>query len=137
MFSINIERTNFYKALSEFNSDFFSSVNFNQEDLTTLLKQDYNQEDFQKTLNSIIERFNSNQSIYLPNYLATREKNELLHYFLQIGSVDARTQIELLKRYERIFEKKNNECLTLEKQEGALCKKMGVIIGIIIFIIVV
>ena len=41
------KRTSFYKALSEFNSDFISSLTFNFEELPTLLNRNYNNEDFE------------------------------------------------------------------------------------------
>lgn len=129
------KRTGFYKALSEFNSDFISSLTFNFEELPTLLNRNYNNEDFERTLNSF--NYQNDQVLFLPNYLNKREKNEIMLYFSKLGCVDAITQLQMLKRYECIFDKTINECRALEQKEGVLCKKMGVIVGIIIFVLVV
>ena len=132
------KRTSFYKNLQNFNRDFISSISFSNEDLFFLLSKDYNDESLNQTLKSVIEVIRGNKTAYLyPSFLTNREKEELTRYFKRLGSFDLNTQLQLLTRFESVFENIVQNCITSENKEGALCKKMGIIVGIMTFIIVV
>lgn len=130
-------RSSFYKSLEEFNGDFISLINFRKDNLITLLKKEYPSEYLNKVLQSKIEVMRENiNDLNMPSFLIDKEKRELEEYFSQLGIYDSNTQLDFLKRYNEYFFNKVVESKNEEKQKGTLYKKIGALIGVISFILV-
>lgn len=130
-------RSSFYKSLEEFNGDFISLINFRKDNLITLLKKEYPSEYLNKVLQSKIEVMRENTNdLNMPSFLIDKEKRELEEYFSQLGIYDSNTQLDFLKRYNEYFFNKVVESKNEEKQKGTLYKKIGALIGVISFILV-
>lgn len=132
------KKRKFYKSILAFNCDFTNAVTFNRDDLSVILSNKYISED----LNLILyERLKSiglkKQLTALPNFLSLEEKNEISEYFLKIGIFDPKTQLNLLKQYSDFFTRKLNESQNEERVRGVLYKKLGVILGLIAFVVAV
>ena len=130
-------RSLFYNSLEEFNGDFISLINFRKDNLITLLKKEYSSEYLNKLLQSKIQVIcNKENNLDMPSFLLEKEKLELEEYFSQLGIYDSNTQLDFLKRYNEYFFNKVSESKSEEKQKGALYKKIGALIGVISFILV-
>lgn len=130
-------RSLFYNSLEEFNGDFISLINFRKDNLITLLKKEYSSEYLNKLLQSKIQVIcNKENDLDMPSFLLEKEKLELEEYFSQLGIYDSNTQLDFLKRYNEYFFNKVTESKSEEKQKGALYKKIGALIGVISFILV-
>ena len=132
------ERKKFFKSLIDFNSDLIMEIEFQRAELSNILLRPYQSEDFNRVLK---QKLNLNKGItnemIFPTYIKQTECFELKEYFYKMGMQDPYTSIELLKRYDDIFKKLYNEVLEEDRVKGSLYKKMGLIIGIIAFIIVI
>ena len=130
-------RSLFYNSLEEFNGDFISLINFRKDNLITLLKKEYSSEYLNILLQSKIQVIcNKENDLDMPSFLLEKEKLELEEYFSQLGIYDSNTQLDFLKRYNEYFFNKVTESKSEEKQKGALYKKIGALIGVISFILV-
>ena len=132
------DKRDFYKSLLSFNHDLIMEIDFQRRDILSLLSKRYISDDFNDILNqkkAVIKGYYSD--MFFPNYLSDSERLDLKEYFSKMGMQDPQTSIEFLKRFGEIFSRLYNDFLQEEKVKGALYRKMGVIIGIIAFIIVV
>ena len=132
------DKKNFYKALLSFNHDLLIEVEFQKNDLISLLSRSYSSDDFNELLTQKSNLIKGDCfELIFPKYLKNSEHAELKDYFSKIGMQDSITASSFLKRYGQIFSGIYSEILQEEKVKGALYKRMGVIIGIIACIIVI
>ena len=130
-------RYKFYNSIQNFNSDFKCVLSFQRDYVEKLLIKDYKFQPFNEIIKQkLVNTFNEKQLI-LPNFLSEEEKDEIIDYFNQIGKFDAITQSEIAIRYEELFKKRIENCDNDNKKYGILSKKLGIIVGLIAFIIVV
>ncbi len=131
-------KKNFYKALLDFNNDLLTEIKFQRNDVNFLLLKSYMCDDFNELLKQKLHIINGLYSeIYFPKYVDKNEEYELKEYFSKMGMQDADTSIELLTRYGEVFFKKYTDLMQEDKIKGTLYRKMGVMVGIIAFIIVI
>jgi hypothetical protein len=131
------DKKKLYKALLTFNHDFLMEVEFQRNDLLTMLKRKYPSEDFNNILMQKISIINGvKNDLIFPNYLTDSEKAELQDYFNKLGLHDCNTASIFFERYAKIYSNIYSEIVQEERVKGALYKKMGVILGIIACVIV-
>ena len=130
-----LNRYKFYNSIKNFNQDFKSILSFKRDYIEKLYKKEYKFEYFNDILKQKLSETNKN--LILPNFLTDDEKNEINNYFYAVGRFDAITQNEILIQYEQLFNERIKHCYEENKKYGALYQKIGVIVGLIGFIIVV
>ncbi|MBR4419985.1 MAG: hypothetical protein IKT32_03815 [Clostridia bacterium] len=131
-------RTHFFKAIQELNYSLISCVSFSKEDLTCVISKQYANESLSNLLKSVYHcKINGKNDYLFPEFLTEPEKNDLIFYFNNLGNLDTDSQLKLLEDYKQKFNEYIKECKLHEDKEGGLYKKLGVIVGIIAFIIVV
>ena len=130
-------RYDFFNSLLSFNKDFYSTVNFRRDSLTSALNKRYKNEQFNALLISKAKQLKNGSNLNLPNYLNEVETNEIISYFDKLGKSDAATQTRILLDYENVFSQILSECNKQKNQHGVLIKKAGIIIGLIAFVIAV
>ena len=107
----------------------------------------------QKTLKEIIaEKYSINNDflysfkLYLENkenfclninYLSSDEKAFLLEYFENIGKTEKGSQLEFLKKAEERLSTFYKNAIELDKKYKTLYIKLGFLIGLIIFILII
>ncbi|MBQ7408417.1 MAG: hypothetical protein IJW13_04000 [Clostridia bacterium] len=130
-------RYDFFNSLLSFNKDFYSTVNFRRDSLTSALNKRYKNEQFNALLISKAKQLKNGSNLNLPNYLNEVETNEIISYFDKLGKSDAATQTRILLDYENVFSQILSECNKQKNHNGVLIKKAGIIIGLIAFVIAV
>ena len=130
-------RYKFYTALLNFNQDFKSVLSFRRDYVEKLLNKDYKFQPFNEILEQKLSNSFNKNTLNLPDFLNDEEKYEIVEFFNQMGKFDAITQSEIAIRYEELFKRKIESCDIDNKKYGLLYKKLGIIVGLIVFIIVV
>lgn len=128
------EKNKFYKSLCDFNEEFYSEVVFFKKGLTVLARKTY----LSSAFNNLIKSFFTHgvKNLPLPKYLNDYQKSDLYAYFSRIGKSDSQTQVEIYETFKKKFA--SESCLACDEQKkySGVCKKMGLFVGLIAFIII-
>lgn len=127
------EKFKFYKSICFFNEQLYDEVVFFKNGIPSLKKNDYLSIKFMKILNEYA-RGNSISEL-LPTFLNVSQKNDISMYFENIGKSDVSTQKQLCVCYKNKFEHELQIAEDEQRKYSSLCKKTGIIVGLIIFII--
>ena len=131
-----LNRYKFYLSILNFNQDFKNSLSFKREHISNLLKKDYKFEHFNNVLEQKLKNINC-KALSLPNFLNENDKNQINEYFSQIGKYDPITQAKILEGYDEVFKQNLTLAFDDNKKYGILFQKIGIIVGLVAFIIVV
>ena len=137
----------FYLSLCNFNGNYIKEMNFSRRPLKELLSKSYVSQNFNELLSFVKQKiFNENLSD-LSGALAGRWQNglnlsegditEIEEYFSMLGKSDASSQIDECGRYKNYFEQNLAESEKGDKTLGTLYNKLGIIAGLIAFVIVI
>ena len=130
--SKHVKKKKFYDSFNEFNKRLINEVAFSQKSLIDILNEFDNQSDFYL----IFSRFFYKQKFELNmNYLSNDDKIFIKTYLSNIGASDKKTQLNFLN--EISVQIKKNYDITCEnyKKYKTVYIKIGILIGLIIFII--
>lgn len=130
-------RREFFSSLVNFNRDFYSAVNFRRDDMNDILSKSYESEIFNKLTSDKKSGLKNHSAINFPDFLSENEKVQLKSYFSKLGVSDAADQLKMSDDYQKIFEEMLKKSEDDDKKQGLLYKKMGVIVGLIAFIIAI
>lgn len=127
------DRTKFFSDFNSFNNKMLNQINFEKRTLISMLN-DLEENDFNKKLkiycNNLKEDFNL-------QYLTEDDNLTLNEYFELLGRSDQSTQNKHLLMYEKIINEKLTNAKIEEKEKKTLYLKMGLMIGLILFIIII
>lgn len=136
----------FYSALCDFNANFINELNFSRKKISELLVPDYSSKNFNALILIVKQKKCEQNALCLKNELSGEWQNELdlsdgqiseiENYFSFIGSSDALSQESECLRYSELFKKQLAESEKGDKTLGSLYKKLGFIIGLIAFVVV-
>ena len=126
----------FYCNFDNFNKMLKTEIAFSQKTLKEIIDEKY----------SINNDFLNNFKLYLENkenfclninYLSSDEKAFLLEYFENIGKTEKGSQLEFLKKAEERLSTFYKNAIELDKKYKTLYIKLGFLIGLIIFILII
>ena len=129
------KRKLFYKNALKFLLILKNEISFTKNTINNIVK---NLED--NDFNSILkERFIKEKNIDLLNYLYLKQEEKILidNFINNIGKQDKITQLKFIENYENIFSDKANLCEKNEQKYKPLIIKLGIYIGLIIFILLI
>ncbi len=132
----------FILDLSQFMEKLESNFTFQRDTLTTILKN--NKSNFGPEFNSFLNEYESN--LNNPDFLSTWSKNEksipkeiksfVVDLFSSLGKSDCQTQVSLIstsrKELDLLLEKSRKKV----NGEANLSQKLGVVLGLALFILV-
>lgn len=130
------KRCKYYTDFSDFNILLKKEVSFSQRTICELvdLKIKDNESDFYLVLNNVISGNNSKIPL---KYLSEGERNFFLSYCKNIGSLDKSSQLDYLEVVQRDVDDGKEKANKDEKKYCSLCVKLGFLIGLIFFIILI
>ncbi len=130
----------FYQSFSFFNSRLLTEVSFSKKSLIALLNEKNNKNDFYAILN---ERFVNNNKVFDKieclerlKYLSLDEKSVVYDYISNVGGSDKTSQMQYLQAMDKQLKERLDIAIKEDSKYKSLCIKMGFLIGLAIFIIV-
>ena len=133
------KRVRFFRSIYQFNNDFINELGFCKRNLNSILSKKYESDELNEMLEQIKNSFYNNlsQDVSKTGVLKSSEIYDMDNYFSLLGKSDCETQLKILNTYSGIFEQKLKEVTMEQNKYGSLCKKTGIIIGLIAFVIAV
>lgn len=128
------EKYKFYKSLCDFNEEFYSEVVFFRKGLAVFAHKAYLSSAFNNLIKSFLVQ--GVRDLPLPRYLNDYQKNDVCIYFSRLGKSDSQTQVEIYEAFKRKFVAESNLACDEQKKYSGVCKKTGLFIGLIAFIII-
>ncbi len=135
----------FFSSLCEFNGDYIKEMRFSRRPLSEILSEKYASPSFNALL-GIVKKNQGATLNYNDNLLRAvssgfslneKEKKDVISYFLKLGKSDAFSQTEECMRYDDIFKKYFSDYENEEKKYGTLYKKLGVVFGLMAFVVAI
>ena len=127
-----VQRSRFYSEFNNFNSVMINQVNFQKKTLINVLNE-YEKNDFIK----YISEYCINNSKVTLSYLNSEDIKSVDEYCDLLGRSDQQTQNKHLIVYEKIIQDKLKYAKEEEREKKNLYLKMGLMIGLILFIIII
>lgn len=137
----------FYLSLCDFSGDYIKEMNFSRRPIKELLSKTYASQNFNELLKVLNEKAFNENFIDLKGALcgdwqnglnlSSGELSEIETFFSLLGTSDASSQAIECSRYLKHFETTFLESEKSDKTLGALYGKLGIIIGLIAFVIVI
>ena len=127
------KRYDFYLYFYNFNKILKNEVQFKQTTILQIIEQEREQTDFYNVLSDFFERDNATVSL---EYLKTHEKRFVSDYLLTIGVGDRQSQIKYLDGVTFSIEQNLSNSENEYKRNKSLFVRLGFLIGLAIFIII-
>ncbi len=128
------KRYKFYSNFESFNKQVKNEVYFSQKTLIGILGCLDLEEDFNKIA---FEHFNSKKIAFNYRYLTKEDEKFLLSYFNALGDSDRETQINFINLNQNEISDRVKNCLEERKKYYQLYIKLGFLIGLIAFIVLI
>ena len=126
-------RTSFYSCYYSFNNNMINQINFENRTLQSIIDNNEG-EDFYSKLK---ENIYSPLSKLAIEYLTDDEVKAFKEYCDMLGRSDRETQNNQLLFYEKTIKEKLDLVRYEEKSKRTLYTKMGLMIGLVLFVIVI
>lgn len=110
-----------------------TDLSYKKRAVLTVLNVDYPSETFAKLLGSYL----SGEDFSIPKFISDENKIKLNSFIFSIGKSDSNTQKELMLSYKNEFLKIKEESKLQFNKSYVLTIKIGVLIGIMLFILVI
>lgn len=134
----------FFSSLCAFNGDCIKEMRFSRRPMIELLSEKYSSPIFNDLLSEVKNNLADGKKVAKPCSnvfygveFSIKELGDINSYFSKLGKSDAFTQTEECLRYADIFNKYLYDCEAQEKKLCTLYKKLGVIFGLIAFVVIV
>lgn len=124
------KRKNYYKSFNNFNDRLKNEIGFSKNSLLNLFDEE---NDFNNSLKLLLK----GEKINKISYLSKDESDFLIKYAKNIGKSDKNTQIDYINKCKDSIDKLYNESIENEKKYKTLYVKLGFLIGLIIFILLI
>lgn len=133
------KRLFFFKSLAQFNEDFYGELTFCKNNLLHVLSKKYPSAEFCQTLKAKSDSLINHSSFNLPPlyFLNENERYEIHSYLNSLGISDVEGQLKIVNAHSSIFKSRTEDCALENGKYGTLCKKTGIIAGLIAFIILI
>ncbi len=125
-------RKEFYNDFYNFNNKLKQEISFKQTTITNIIKNN-DESDFYLVLNNYIK----NNSFDFDKQYLSKDEIEYLHNYLKIlGTGDKQSQLEFLGKANESIMEKQKESTENEKKYIVLYIKLGFLIGLVLFVLV-
>ena len=132
------EKYKFYKSLCEFNEEFYSEVVFFRKGIRSLAERSYQSVSFEKLLTEFVSKDRSSTAeLHYPPFLDEAQRAGLIAYLDALGKTDGATQSELYENYKKKFGAELGKAETEQSRYSSVCRKTGLIVGLIVFVLIV
>ncbi len=133
-----LRRFSFFKAVGDFNSDLIRDLKFKKDGLVYALEKEYLCSDFNSFAKKYAKAIKSGDEMpELPDYLTVAEKNDLKDYFCKLGKYSATSEADYLSVMREEISKKCEELDAESKKNSKLGGKLGFILGVAVFVIII
>lgn len=127
-----VKRREMYETMREFNQAVKSEALFSQNSITKIINKYADGKDFYKLINNYTS---IEKSTYSVKYLKKSELEFIKNYSLNVGRGNVESVIKYLNENEMIISNYLYEAKENEKKYKTLYLKMGILIGLILFIL--
>lgn len=127
-----LQAQKYFCALTDFNRNLISNLEYKRESVKTLAKKNYGFADFDKTVGSVFE-----EELFIPKYLDEGQVKFLKEYLSGIGRNNESAEKAFLSYSEREIVKILDECADKNKKYGSLGLKLGFAAGAAAFILII
>lgn len=134
----------FFSSLCDFNAECVKEMRFSRRPIVELLSEKYSSPVFNNLLCVVKNDLALGKTEIKPCAsgfcgldFSVKELGDVNAYFNKLGKTDALTQTEDCLRYADIFNKYLTECEAQEKKLCALYKRLGLIFGLIAFVVII
>ena len=132
----HVDRLNYYNSFYSFNNSLKNEVSFTKKSIITIISSNKHKNDyFNKRLTA--KFINKDIMIDKPYFITNEEIAYLDGYLDSIGALDAKTQIELLNNAENTLKDNLSKCQNDSKRYKSLYVKLGVLIGLLMFVLII
>lgn len=126
----------FYHSFDSFNKLLKTEIAFSQKTIKEIVNQKkVDNDDFLINFVAYLEdkeKFNLKIS-----YISSDERNFVIDYYENIGKTEKSSQLDFLKKTEESLSVYHKNAVDLEKKYKSLYIKLGFLIGLIIFILII
>lgn len=130
------ERKDFFSGFFSFNKLFLTEVQFGKKPLPQIVGELENDKSvFYKIINSVMSGEKPDRKAL--KFLDEDEYSFLISYVENMGRTDVVSQTELLKRAEIYLSDKNVKCEAEEKKYKTLYIKIGFLLGLMGFVLII
>ena len=140
-----VKRYNFLMNLILFANHLKTEINFSHNTLENIVNKhiDNFSVEFKKVLKNYLIVLEESDYVTMSDltnnlnniYLEPSEQNEMLQFFSILGTSDASSQIKVIDKFINSFNLFLNEAKIQKEKYGILYKKLGVLVGILLVII--
>ena len=132
------EKYKFYKSLCEFNEEFYSEVVFFRKGIRSLADRSYPSTPFEKLLKAFFSQGQCDpERLKYPPFLDELQRASLVAYLDALGKTDVSTQSELYENHKKKFESELSRAENEQSRYSSVCRKTGLIVGLIVFVLIV
>lgn len=130
------ERKDFFRGFSSFNKLFLTEVQFGKKTLPQIIGENNNENVlFNKIINGVLSGEKPERKNL--KFLDEDEYSFLISYVENMGRTDVVSQTELLKNAETYLSDKNAKCEAEEKKNKTLYIKIGFLLGLMGFVLII
>ncbi len=123
----------FYSDLHDFNRVLINKISYSNESVIKILNQ---LDDNGECIEYIKERFKGEKNTIALYYLSENEKTFFNGYIDEIGKSERDKQVNYLNKMDIEFELKLKKAIENEKKYKPLYVKLGILLGLVMFIII-
>lgn len=129
------DKKEFYSDFLAFHSNALKEIEFSKKTLIEISSKFSEEKDFGKVLKSKLTT--PNELNFKPKYLTEDEIKYLEDYFSALGKGDERSEANFLKGETEAISNKASEATLNEKKYKKLYLKIGFLLGLMIFIVLI
>ena len=124
----------YYTSFYNFNKLLKNEVSFTKKTIIEIIDSIKESNIFYDNLKNIFKIKNYK----IENKSLNNDEIEFLHSYIdRIGQTEAKTELDYLSSIELVLKEKMDEVVAIEKKYKPLCIKMGFLLGLIIFVLIV
>lgn len=131
-----IERRKFYESFNDFNKKLKNEVYFTRKTIVSVLEENQNKNDF--FYKSVREYYHNNKKRIRNIKVFSEEESDFFNKYLDVlGVSDGISQINHIEAAENYISEKLNQSIENEKKYRSLYIKLGFLLGLLIFILII
>ena len=123
----------YYESLLECCNLLLKEFSYKKRPLKALLDSDYISADFNNSIHSYVK----NQNYEFPKWLDEKESSRLKNFFEELGKSDVETQKLAINSFKTEFESVLYDKKSEYKKQYTLTLKVGFMVGVMLFIMVI
>ncbi len=131
-----VDRSNYYNSFYNFNKSLKNEVAFTHKTILGIVNLNIKSTDyFNKRLKA---KFIDKEILKEKPSFITKDEIEYLDSYLEvIGGSDVKTQLDILDKTEKNLSDNLNKCKIDEKRYKKLYVKLGVLVGLLLFVLII